>query len=341
MILSKGPLFIVGASRSGTKLLRDVMNGHSQISIPTAESHFIPYLLTRFPSDCQTNASDLKKLVKVVMQSMFIQSMERKGVRVHQEEVVRCFVGQTLPEGVRRLMMFVAEQENGQPFTSEMYWGDKTPSYLMDVRLLKGWFPDACFLHIMRDPRDRALSANSAWGADLKLSVSQWQKMVSVGRKQGKEMTGSWSEVKYEDLVREPENVVANICSSLSLNFEERMLELKRPVEILGDAEEDSRRFTAITAKGVGRWSNALAPELASRLAELATPVAMEGGYVFEGSNEEPHHSITRKERFLSLPKDRWRTLSHHVKLWGFFKGIRHLFWRGRMAKKVRRARDL
>jgi hypothetical protein len=38
----EGPIFIVGRPRSGTKLLRELLNQHSRISIPFWESSFIP-----------------------------------------------------------------------------------------------------------------------------------------------------------------------------------------------------------------------------------------------------------------------------------------------------------
>ena len=37
-------------------------------------------------------------------------------------------------------------------------WGDKTPMYMQNLRLLERLFPDALFVHLIRDGRDAALS---------------------------------------------------------------------------------------------------------------------------------------------------------------------------------------
>jgi hypothetical protein len=46
----RGPLFVVGMSWSGTKLLRDLLNQHPQIGIPPSESRFLPAVIERFGS---------------------------------------------------------------------------------------------------------------------------------------------------------------------------------------------------------------------------------------------------------------------------------------------------
>ena len=66
-------LFIVGASRSGTKLLRDLLNNHSKIRIPNIESQFIIDLL-------KINNKNPNKTRNIILKSTFIARLKSQIV---------------------------------------------------------------------------------------------------------------------------------------------------------------------------------------------------------------------------------------------------------------------
>ena len=327
-ILETGPVFVVGASRSGTKLVRDVLNRHLRVGIPTAETHFIPYLVARCPAPAVPEGQVLRHLVRVVGRSMFVQTMARRGVDLDRRALAGLFDGRTMPEGVGGLMRHCVEVETGE--TAFDVWGDKTPDNLLHMAALRAAFPGARFVHIIRDPRDRAVSARAAWGADPKLSVERWRTTVAAGRSQGRGLGDAYHEIRYEDLTAASDVHIAALCGFLGFEFEEGMLELSTPTENLGDRQAATHTATRIL-RNSGRFRTEFSAEQIARLDQIGGMLAAELGYGPESGAEQVEVPLTRKERRRALPRDRIQTVRHHMTVWGPVAGLRHLGWRRRV----------
>ena len=139
-------------------------------------------------------------------------------------------------------------------------------------------------------------------------------------------------ELRYEDLVFEPAASIKKICDQLSLEFEPKMLELKKPVENLGDQQQTTRKDTRITTDRAEVWRDELEPKVIRRLDELALPEMKDIGYLPLNMDSDLHIPLNFLERYKGLLKDYWGSFKHHVVTWGVFRGIRHLLWRRRMA---------
>ena len=81
----RGPLFIAGMPRSGTKLLRDLLNQHSEISIPEVETHFIPLFIKKFSKQLIFNEENKKQLVDDLLNTSFYWNMKNKGYSISEE----------------------------------------------------------------------------------------------------------------------------------------------------------------------------------------------------------------------------------------------------------------
>ena len=222
-------VFIVGCPRSGTTLLRRIVDAHPEIAILRAETHWIPKLLD-----------------------------ERAGVtadgRVTQELVPALLAQRTFPkleidEGdVERLVSTA-----GPAYSSvvsgifDLYGrrhgkrlvGDKTPGYVRSIPTLHDLWPSARFVHLIRDGRDVCLSALSwerkqrdfalrfrSWRGDRVATAAHWWSWhVSSGREAGADLGARlYFELRYEDLVAEPEAACRRLCAFLSVPYDERML---------------------------------------------------------------------------------------------------------------------
>ena len=93
--------------------------------------------------------------------------------------------------------------------------------------------PEAHVVHLIRDGRDVALSLRATWFApaeDLAALARHWAEQIRSARRQvaGRDC---YTEVRYEDLVAEPEETLRRICADLDLDFDPAMLELppRRP----------------------------------------------------------------------------------------------------------------
>jgi len=136
------PLLVLGVSRSGTTLLRVILDRSPGVAIPD-ESFFIPLLARR-----HGRTVDAERFVDDVAR---IPTIRAWGV---SPDDVASRVGSGMPTGDAIAAIFEAYAEHaGKP-----RWGDKTPMYMRHLALLERLFPTAQYVHLVRDGRDAALS---------------------------------------------------------------------------------------------------------------------------------------------------------------------------------------
>jgi len=132
----------------------------------------------------------------------------------------------------------------------DMIWGDKSPSYIRHVPLIKKLFPEAKIIHIIRDVRDYCLSINKAWGKNMLRAAQRWADDVTKAKKDAENFKEDYFELRYEDLLEAPNDQLKKLCSFLSIKYEPRMLILENPTENIGDAkgslsivQQNSRKY--------------------------------------------------------------------------------------------------
>src|SRR5712692_7798046 len=138
--------FIVGVMRSGTTLLRLMLDAHPDLAIP-GETWFIPQVAEKCPAAPDPRAMFVATLSSQERWPTFQVSADRLAERVATIEPFE--MGQAL----RAFYQLYAERF-GKP-----RWGDKSPGYSVYMRLIQSLLPEARFIHIIRDGRDIALSA--------------------------------------------------------------------------------------------------------------------------------------------------------------------------------------
>ncbi len=266
----EGPIFLVGMPRSGTKLLRDLLNNHSMIGIAPNESHFIPEFHSRLetygPLDQKAN---FQKFYHDFSQTPFFRVVNGNDF-VNTESLSKA-------ASERGFAGFVEEfYRSFSRSKGKFIWGDKTPFYLLHLRLCKSLFPDARFIHIIRDVRDYSMSLNKTWHKSLIRSAQRWADAVRKCRKDGS-MLGEeiYREVRYEQLVDNPAIVLRELCGFLSVPFEENMVVLQKPVEYGGDA----RNRMDIVGSNYGKWRTALSPQDIRRIEEVCGALLKDLGY--------------------------------------------------------------
>lgn len=286
-----GPLFIVGLSRSGTKLLREILNKHPAIRIPNRESYFVPHVLNEFagrrgPPDDRSR----EKFIRRFRHGVFYNNMARQG-RYLPVETLRNLVDRpTWSDIIEAIFRYYAG-----PAEVDYIWGDKTPRYLNHMQLLQAHFPRARFLHIYRDPRDRVLSAQDAWGANLYIGAQQWLDAMQRASRQATGLGDAYMTVCYETLVADPAAVAREVCAFLDLPYLPQMTRLDAPVERLGDASHATRRETTILAENTQKYRSRLSPEQLARIEQIIFPFAAGLGYRPEAGTL-PHRPLSRSE---------------------------------------------
>jgi hypothetical protein len=219
--VSDQPLFVLGVRRSGTTLLRVMLDRNSAIAIPD-ESYFIPQLAHRHrstPVDVDAFLDDVRRLSTLREWGLSADTVA-EGLRP----------GMTPGEAIGAVFVAYAGAHG------KARWGDKTPLYMQYLPLLERTFPDARFVHLVRDGRDAALSFLSVprgimtegWGhpEDAAGFARLWRTEVEAARALGGRVGPErYLELRYEDLVHDPAAALGRVCAFAGLEFEAGMLD--------------------------------------------------------------------------------------------------------------------
>ena len=266
------PLLVLGVSRSGTTLLRVILDRSPGIAIPD-ESFFVP-LLARRHGRTVDEARFLDDVAR-------IPTIRAWGVRP-QDVAPR--VRQGMPTGAAIAAIFEAYADRaGKP-----RWGDKTPMYMRHLPLLERLFPDAQYVHLVRDGRDAALSFlempegtfTRTWAHPTTPAqfACLWQKEVSDARALGRRVgSGRYLLVRYEELVADPGGVVSAICEFAGIPFEHGMLAYAGSVDV--SEKPHQQRLLRPPTTGVRSWREDMAPADVAMFESFAGALLHELGY--------------------------------------------------------------
>jgi Sulfotransferase family len=224
--LTAPPLIVLGVGRSGTTLLRVMLDRNSELAIPD-ESFFVLPLARRHPG-------------RIVLRSFYddLRRLPRLGDWGITPEDVRPF----LHDGMRTREAVAAIFEAYAAHARKPRWGDKTPLYMQHLRLLQRLFPDALWLHLVRDGRDAALSflalppgfSGKTWAQPRTVAqfAARWRVEIEAARALARRVGDRYRELRYEDLVADPERELRGICAFASLPWEGEMLAYPGTIDV-------------------------------------------------------------------------------------------------------------
>ena len=248
------PVFIIGAQRSGTTLLRLMMNAHSEIAIPEEGTFWMP-LLRKFKGRLKEkiNKHDLEKYFKYIQSNTqfnlwgiepdkVFDNIRKKGI---------C----SLPELMAALYEYYAAT------AKKKYWGDKTPSFFRMIQVLSRLFPDARFIHMIRDGRDIYLSWRKMDSTKSNICVTalEWVYKVRKAHKELKQLDSKRvMEIRYEDFVENSEKELKKICGFIGLQYESNMLNYWQTSEQFIGNHHSSLIFKPVSSSSVNKWQKEL-----------------------------------------------------------------------------------
>lgn len=250
----KGPVFIVGAPRSGTTLLQYRLRNHPRISLPTGESHFFIPLLAR-----EAEFGDLRDAQNIarVLQAMHRQSKEFLETDLHGMKFdIGRLAMELAAEGRHSVAAIISGIfEKNALGEGKMRWGDKTPYYVLHLPTLLRWWPDAQFIHIIRDGRDVALSLLGR-RHDFRVynfftAGEYWKRYVEKGHAHGSPLRpDQYLEVRYEALLADPEGTLRRICEFLGEEYLDKLLD----VEAVDEPGKTPLVHQPIKPDNAGKW---------------------------------------------------------------------------------------
>ena len=279
--------FVVGVSRSGTTLLRLMLDAHPDLAIP-AETHFIPKLIRNLKKSDDDPRDVAVETITTHRRWPDFQLDERE-----LSDRIGALKDPSATEILRAFYGLYAERE------SKARWGDKSPPYVRKMPRIGSVLPEARFIHLIRDGRDVALSLTEVeWGPEsIPEAAEKWKEWIAKARRQAKRVD-HYLEVRYEDLVTDPEPTLRRVCEFVELEFSEDMLTYHerasermsgviREFQIGGGplltADDRAQQHKLVSeppqADRLARWQRDMSEQDQARFEEIAGELLVELGY--------------------------------------------------------------
>jgi hypothetical protein len=281
---------VVGCPRSGTTLLAVMLDSHPKVAVPP-ETAFLPELCklaSREPAALRERFFDLVTTDRWGVSNWNDLGLDREHFRQRLVELSEF----SITAGLRVLFGMYADRA-GKPL-----YGEKTPADASFMPGIATLLPEARFVHIVRDPRDVVLSlGRTSVGLGVEQAARQWATIVATARA-ARGHVAHLHEVRYEDLLAEPEARLRAICAFLDLEYSARMLDHRasgaRHVAQLRDRPLPDGRATVphalraklhenltqpIRADRAGGWRDAMSAADRAKVEAIAGPLMRELGY--------------------------------------------------------------
>ena len=276
-------VFIMGCPRSGTTLLERLVNAHPQIAI-IHESHWI----TRF----------FKKKIGISRNGMVTPDMVAalcEHHRFHLLDVSRELIEQWVngPEPIHYTQFVSRIFDEFGARRGKRYVGDKsTGGYLRNIDILHTLWPEARFVHLIRDGRSNCLSMINwpkshkatarykIWEEDRVATVALWWKWhIERGRETSANVPANqYIELRYEALVDDTEQQCHKLCDFLGLPYHDAMLRFNEGRET-GDASQSANRAWRSPTRGLRNWQTDMPARDVEMFEAIAGNVLEELGY--------------------------------------------------------------
>ena len=265
------PLFVLGVRRSGTTLLRVMLDRSAELAVPD-ESYFVPQLARRHRGTVDPAAfvDDLRRLPTLGEWGL---SPESVAPRLRH--------GMGTGEAIAAIFEAYAAL-HGKP-----RWCDKTPLYMQHLPLLERLFPGARFVHLVRDGRDAALSFLSVppgimtegWGhpRDAAGFACQWATEVRDAQALGARVGGRSLEIRYETLVADAASTLRAVCDFAGLRYDDAMLGYVGETDSARKAHQ--QRLNEPPRVGVRDWRTEMSSDDRHAFESVAGDLLAELGY--------------------------------------------------------------
>lgn len=290
------PIFIVGMNGSGTTMLLDSLGRHPQLYGFTRETRLIPDLLERDWGDLNDD-ENFRKLWDTVRNIPAFGAMNNDQPS-------------PLPENWRSFertpVAVIHETINHFAHAAQKTcWMEKTPQHAQHVALLAKAWPEARFIHMIRDGRDCAASFNRRWKRTPELTVYRWKRVIRLCRRDGQALgENRYLEIKYEDLTANPQYWMRQACDFLKVDFDNAVLESEQP-----QSDREGEIGTIVPTKP--RWHSAFTASRLNRFENIAGSLLSELGYPV--TNPEHDQDPTRLQLKWWVAKDYLRQYTNEI----------------------------
>ncbi|MBS3795925.1 MAG: sulfotransferase, partial [Candidatus Thorarchaeota archaeon] len=238
------PIFVLGAHKSGTGLLRSLLDGHTDLFTSPIEMHFFQYAKRwveyslRYTRPPHRSLKQTKQAYIQNVRRINTTSQRMGGSAIEPGDINMDYFEQEINKSVDSLKdlirvyfdaLYKGLYEKNRPSNKRIV--EKSVENAEFVPHLKALFPDAKFLHIIRNPFSnlvslrRYLSKQQGGGYPFLLHGISSMKQNYYHLYRNRELIPEdYFVVRYEDLVKEAEYKMAEVCEFLDIDFSTELL---------------------------------------------------------------------------------------------------------------------
>lgn len=269
------PVFICGHPKSGTSLLRSLLDSHPQLLVyPEETSFFRRYL----PKASGKSLEEKLSLADETLTHIFTWNQasppasqagfpDRDYSTVPVEQVnraVRQFTASQYRHDGDMLsaVLLAFGQVNGQLRDQTIRWVEKTPYNERFVAQILSWWPEALFIHVIRDPRDNYASyrrKHPDWTAEIFARSWRDSTLRGLGDQERLGREHYWM-LRYEDLLQNPEEILGKVCKFLYINDDKILRIPTRNGKAWQGNSMFGEQFKSIDTSPLGRYKGSLHP---------------------------------------------------------------------------------
>jgi len=256
---SRKKFFIIGVYRSGTTLLRLILNAHSQIVVPREAFFLMPLLKKKYLNSLISRNTiknfneDLVKKAKIektYLQGTFIEGNYSEVIAQilqHEKTTVKDFIDS--------IFSFYCYKEG------KSVWGNKTPPFFRKIDILHSLFPEAKFIHIVRDGRDvfHSMRKMEPLMNNVSVMALDWAyKLYKIETSFRKIHANNKITVRYEDLLEKPIETLKSICSLIGVEYESNMMDFYKSSFANASIRHSELIFKPINTSNKEKWKRNL-----------------------------------------------------------------------------------
>lgn len=307
--LDHRPVFVTGSERSGTTLVMTILGCHPRIAVPEVTWYyprFRPYLFTYGDFGDARNFRVLAdEMVHGLRKPYF--GMDVNPVAFAAEIAERAAALEQSFAGVFAAMLGRYADHVGKP-----RWGEKTPYNLFYIEQIVADFPDAQIVFITRDGRDASAEfLQASFGPTNIYAAAELWRMGQEAVKPWRERLppDQWYDIRYEDLVRRPEDELKKLCEFLQEDYVDELLgfHLTPTAQGRGRTKDNAALAHPISDRYIGRYKRELSLREQGIMTTVAGGMLRELGY---GDLEAPVELTEDEMSFLEEMDGRFRAAS-------------------------------
>ncbi|WP_045742904.1 sulfotransferase [Actinoplanes rectilineatus] len=255
------PIFVVGCPRSGTTMLQLMLHAHPRIALPPESRFLLPAYFRRHEFGDLSDPAQRRALAEWITGTLHFDDL---GLEASEVIAAVATAPPTLGSALGTVFKLYADRF-GKP-----RWGDKRPSYLRNLPVILRLFPDAQIINIMRDGRDCVASLKETpWRpADFNELIDYWARSADASLRAARSYpTDVYHQVRYEDLVADPETHLRAICRFLDEDYDPAMARPSElaPVAVPAYKTWHSLTRSEVTTQRVSSWQERLSEEEAAQ----------------------------------------------------------------------------